>query len=661
MTNYKAPIVLSASLVVLLVLHLFVLAPVVKRTVTELVFPVEAGEHIRRLEVRRENGEVIEIVRRTLPGGAYAYDIVRPFQRPAEKLIVDGLLRTLSSQTPDYAEDEAGVDLAKIGLNPPVAAVTVETNLKKTAFKFGKEDPATRAGSRFHPYLIEGREGKIYRMFKPYFDDLVQEADRWRTRQLVAVEVSFVEELGIEYRIEGSGSSYGRIAARREEAANQWRLTAPYDERADWKRVSDLLVQIDQLRVERRIRFAPEILKEHGLDYPGLKVEIRRKGETQPIRILFGSLTVETEKSGDQEIKRKKIAVHLDSTDEVAICDADTIADVLPKKPEDLRPRDLIPYGLNEIERAEIVCHGLGEMALQAEDHTPPADPKTAPRTVRKWVLEKPHGVQYREGEPYYGPQMEAMEMFVENIRRVNILEYWTRDVALPDLEKPECRVTLSVRGPGGQVMLRSYYFEVKGASGFGYARLGESLFEKVRVDRDFVLRLKKLQYNFYIGPVLEVMIPPNRTPRDVFTRLKVKTRYPGGGQEQFELKRDDQGEWGSDRQGRYLLDMEKLLLLFQQLARLFPVQIMSMNPGELPMYNLVDPPIELELSWDSGAALQTRVLKLSPRAQGNLVFGVLDGSPLIFQVRPELLETIEQLHTLPYEGHDPTKGRKEK
>ena len=85
------------------------------------------------------------------------------------------------------------------------------------------------------------------------------------------------------------------------------------------------------------------------------------------------------------------------------------------------------------------------------------------------------------------------------------------------------------------------------------------------------------------------------------------------------------------------------------------------MNPGELPMYHLQDPQLELELSWEQGGTVQSRVLKLSEPAQGNLVFGVLDGSPLIFQVRPDLREAIQQLHTLPYQGHDPTKGRKEK
>lgn len=655
MVSYRAPIVLSASLLVLLGAHLFVLSPQVKREVTDVPFPVEAGEFIQRLQIRRENGEIVEIVRRTLPGGGYAYDIVRPFQKPAEKLVVDGLLRTLSSLTAEHAEPRQGVDLAMIGLEPPRAVARVETNLKTVVFRFGTEDPATRRGSRFHPYAMEGRDEKIYRIFKPYYDEIVQEADRWRTRQLLAVEVALVDEIGLECTIEGS-RTYTRIEARREEG-NRWRLIKPYEERADLKRIGDLLVQIDQLRVAERHPVVESAIKAHGLEDPRLRVEFRRRGETVPVRLVFGSVTAEVEKSGEQEFRRRKIAVHVDGSDEIAVCDGDTIVDVLPKGPEDLRPRDLIPYSLNEIERLEIVCRGLGEMALQAYEHAAPPDPQRGPRTLRRWALERPHGDQLSESDPLYGRQMEQMELFVESVRRIGIVEYVKRDASLPDLKNPECRLTLHIRA-GGKTVAREYYFEAKEATAHAYVRLGENAFEKVRVDLDMVLKLKKMEYNFYVWPVLEIPVPPGHTLTEVFTRFKVAIRYPGGGHVRFEVKRTEGGGWTSDRAGKYLLDMERLGKLMQHVVRLQPIQIMSRNPADLPIYGLSEPYIELELGYEQDGAPRSRLLRLSERARGNLVFATLDANPLIFQVHPDIAESIEQLHTRPYEGHDPTKFR---
>jgi hypothetical protein len=656
MISYRAPILLSASLVVLLALHLFVLSPQVKREVTALPFPVEAGEFIQRLEIRRENGEIVEIVRRTLSGGGYSYDIVRPFQKPAEKLVVDGVLRTLSGLTSDHAEARAGVDLGTIGLEPPLATARIETNFKSVVLKFGKEDPATRRGSRFHPYLIEGREEKIHRIFKPYYDELVQEPDRWRTRQLLSVEVALVEEIGLDCPVVEGSKTYQRIEARREEQ-NRWRLTAPYEERADLKRIGDLLVQIDQLRVAERAPLVEGAMKAHGLEDPRLRVEFRRRGETRPVRLVFGNVTTEVEKSGDQEFTRRKIAVHLDGSDEVALCDGDTIVDILPKAPEDLRPRDMIPYSLNEIDRLEIACHGLGEMVLQAYDHAAPPDPKRggAP-TLRRWALERPHGDQLLEGDPRYAEQQARMEMFVESVRRIAILEYVKRDASLPDLRNPECRVTLHIRAAGGKTVPREYYFEVKEASASAFVRLGESLFERVRVERDMVLKLKKMEYNFYVWPVLEIPVPPGGTLTEVFTRLKVAVRYPGGGTDRFEVKRNESGKWASDRTGKYLLDDNRLGKLLQHLVRLVPIQIMSRNPADLPIYGLSEPYLDLEIGYEQDGIGRTRRLRISERARGNLVFATLDANPLIFQVHPDIAESIEQLHTRPYEGHDPTK-----
>lgn len=654
MPGFRTPLALAVSLMVLLGLHLFVLNPGTRAKEGPVVFDIKGSDRLLSLVIRRPSGETVEIVRREKPGGEAGYEIIRPFKKPAEPLMVEGILNILAGLTPDDSIPIEGRDLKKFGLDPPQATAVVRTDRETYELRFGRVNPAVRDGRSYVYYTTPKRPDRILQIFEPYYKEFVRSPVRWRTTTFFSFEPDLADRIEIDYPLSPGSSDLRRMALERMvKGGLQWILVEPYRDRAEWMRIRDFLDGITRLRIQDRrpVREAPALL-----DPPSLKVRLFLQGEARPKELVFGAFKEETEENRGCRTTRVTVPVHVVGSDEIAICDARELHAQLPEDsmrfPEHFRPRRLFRFRLEEVVRLEIYRYGKGRLVLRGEPHPETEARKPGPPTIRNWIIEEPPGIQLGKGEKFHARQLQRIEMFVDRICRGRVLSYVTREAeaqALKEIiEKPQCRLTVTAR-VGGETIERTLYFELKyvqeGAPpvAMGYVQLGEGRYEKFRVDPNYVQHMMIMHYNFYVEPLLPVS-------REDIQRLTI--RFPGGSRPGFELHREGD-RWVSNlRDTRWEIDREKLLQLLERLAGMVPVLVVSDDPKERPRYALDEPILEIDIGFGGGAG--TRTLRIGPDFGNDLYFAEFTDRALIFQVDPEIPGLVPHLIRRRYGGYDP-------
>lgn len=227
-------------------------------------------DEVLRLEVRRPAGSLV-IEKRD--GG---WEIRKPIEAPAATAPVDELLnRVRWAEVKSFVDDPA-VSRSGLGLDPPAVRLTVTAgpdSARKT-LRFGtRRDGQVHAADESRPSAYRVDTGLVNVLLKP--------ADHFRETKVAPFEEWMVK------RVEIRSSSSGSVAFQKD-SAGAWTFDPPAPERADAKRIGDLLAALASLRAETFIARNPEAPSRYGLE-PAVREVLLEGEEGRPLaRIGFG-------------------------------------------------------------------------------------------------------------------------------------------------------------------------------------------------------------------------------------------------------------------------------------------------------------------------------------------------------------------------------------
>jgi hypothetical protein len=233
------------------------------------VFPDFDRDSVTALEVRNSHGE-FSLVK---SGGTWR--LTSPIDFPADSSTVGSLLGSLGNLKQERKLSPTDVDPADYGLGTPALFVMAATeDGTRFALEVGDETPlgSNRAVRR------HGDEHIV--VCSDYFvTDLDKELDDWRSRDVIDVVADDLASLQVV-----SGSDRIHLV----HSDDDWRLVEPIDDLADGDHVSNLISNLNALRIEEFIDAGADSA-ELGLDDPEFRVTLVRTEGASPSQIDFGN------------------------------------------------------------------------------------------------------------------------------------------------------------------------------------------------------------------------------------------------------------------------------------------------------------------------------------------------------------------------------------
>lgn len=234
----------------------------------EMVFPDLDRDSVTSLEVRNSHGEF-----RLVKSGD-DWRLTEPIDFPADSPTVGSLLSSLGNLREERRLSPAEVDPSAYGLETPALSVVAETaEGRRFALDVGDEMPlgSNRAVRR------EGADDIL--LCPGYFaTDLDKELDDWRSRDVVDVATDDLASLQV-------ASGNDRIQVVR--SNDDWRLVEPIQDLADRDHVSNLISNLNGLRIEQFLDNDVDPA-ELGLDEPEYRVTLVRTEGATPSQLEFG-------------------------------------------------------------------------------------------------------------------------------------------------------------------------------------------------------------------------------------------------------------------------------------------------------------------------------------------------------------------------------------
>jgi hypothetical protein len=227
-----------------------------------------AGDDRVELERLPEEGE-------PALGAVGQWMLRHPREIEADAEAVDGLLSALDwLEKRRLIEEKDAVAQARFGLLEPRGQVSVRLRGQEVTLKVGADAPGEAI------YVARSDESdRVYVVDRDFVDEITKEANDWRDRRVLRFEADQVTALRIA----------GRFHAQRN-GESRWNLTTPLEMRADERAVSDLLRNLESLRVTRFV--ADDVTAEAEAQY-GLneaeQLTLRLVEQEQPFSLRFGS------------------------------------------------------------------------------------------------------------------------------------------------------------------------------------------------------------------------------------------------------------------------------------------------------------------------------------------------------------------------------------
>jgi len=230
------------------------------------------------------------------PGGPVAlrtkerdWEMEQPSTRTADRARVDEFLRALERLEIEEWADEAQPDLAKYGLEKPMATITL--NLKKGEVRVLKIGGTAKDVSRL--YARRGDSGPILTVKADFLRHALKGYLAFISRQIISFGRNDLERLVIE-------RPDGMVAIHK--SGDQWRLDKPIVGNADKSTMDDLLWDLSFLQAEEYIAEKPPDLAPYGLDKPHMTVTLEYQKEIKDV----GGAPTKTAEGSKQEDKPTK-------------------------------------------------------------------------------------------------------------------------------------------------------------------------------------------------------------------------------------------------------------------------------------------------------------------------------------------------------------------
>jgi hypothetical protein len=233
------------------------------------VFPDLDRDSVTSLEVRNSHGEF-----RLVKSGD-EWHLTAPIDFPADASTVSSLLGSLGNLEQERKLSPADVDPADYGLDAPTLFVAAATE-DGTRFALDVGDETPLGSNR----AVRRADEEDILVCSDYFvTDLDKELDDWRSRDVVDVVADDLASLQVV-----SGSD--RIHLVRSDG--DWLLMEPIEDLADGDHVSNLISNLNSLRVEEFLDQGANPA-ELGLDDPEYRVTLVPTEGASPSQVEFGS------------------------------------------------------------------------------------------------------------------------------------------------------------------------------------------------------------------------------------------------------------------------------------------------------------------------------------------------------------------------------------
>lgn len=168
------------------------------------------------------------------------WSLVEPVVYPVEDTASSQMLNALSSlvATDLVWKEPTAAQRAQAELAPPASTVTFRAKGKEQTLLLGKT--FTKGDS---VYVSAGEKAPVFLARKWSVDVFGKSPDDYRRKKLFVFERDDVRSLSLE----GAG---GRITMTREDALAPWRVTAPFQGRADRGKANGVIAKLSNLRAE---------------------------------------------------------------------------------------------------------------------------------------------------------------------------------------------------------------------------------------------------------------------------------------------------------------------------------------------------------------------------------------------------------------------------
>lgn len=234
----------------------------------EKVFPDLDRDSVTSLEIRNSHGD-FRFVR---SGGEWR--LTSPIDFPADSSTVGSLLSSLSNLKQERRLTPSEVDPREYGLDAPALFVAAGADDgTRFALEVGDETPL---GSN---RAVRRSGDEEFFLCSDYFvTDIDQALDDWRSRDVVDVAAGDLASLQVV-------SGADRIHLVRSD--DDWRLMEPIQDLADGTHVSNLVSNLNALRIEEFLDDGADPA-EFGLDEPEYRVTLVRTEGGGPTQLEFG-------------------------------------------------------------------------------------------------------------------------------------------------------------------------------------------------------------------------------------------------------------------------------------------------------------------------------------------------------------------------------------
>jgi len=296
-----------------------------------------------------------------LSSPASDWQLTSPLQARADRSAVEGLLSSVLGL--EKARTLEKVDRKEFGLAPPAALVTVITAEGKRTLEVGRELPGTDQRA-----VAVAGEPAVHAVSGSFWTDLTKPPGDWRSRELFAGTRDDVERVSLQ-----TGGNRIVLARRGDEP---W-LEAPIADRADRERFDELVDALTTLNATEFVDQPPASPAQLGLEPPQTVVEVVRKGQTKPFRLVLGAPKAEpaavptpeptpTDSSGGGTATKSSTR-YARADGQLVTINASALDESVARPPQDWRSRGWTTFAVYDVDKIE-VKDGHGALTLTRDE-----------------------------------------------------------------------------------------------------------------------------------------------------------------------------------------------------------------------------------------------------------------------------------------------------
>lgn len=294
-----------------------------------------------------------------MPSSTSDWRLISPLQARADRSAVEGLLSSVLGLEKARTLEKA--DRKEYGLEPPAALVTVVTADGKRTLEVGREIPGTDQRA-----VAVAGEPAVHAVSGSFWSDLTKPPGDWRSRELFAGTRDDVERVSLQ-----TGGNRIVLARRGDEP---W-LEAPIADRADRERFDELVDALTSLNATEFVDQPPASPAALGLEPPQTVVEVGRKGQAKPFRLVLGAPKAEpaaaptpepTPSEGSGETPKTSTR-YARADGQLVTINSSALDESVARPPQDWRSRGWTTFAVYDVDKVE-VKDGHGALTLTRDE-----------------------------------------------------------------------------------------------------------------------------------------------------------------------------------------------------------------------------------------------------------------------------------------------------